>query len=100
MLKCLGESIDEFYDRIDAKIGAPVDALKLDAVPVGMVGDMPVDLPETKIEIQERIIVQAEEMQRLKAEGHEKDLQIEMLEVRLEMAERILESIKTLCEPK
>lgn len=100
MLKCLGESIDEFYDRIDAKIGAPADALKLDAVPVCMVGDMPVDLPETKIEIQERIIVQAEEMQRLKAEGHEKDLQIEMLEVRLEMAERILESIKALCEPK
>ena len=99
MLKCLGESIDEFYDRIDAKIGAPADALKLDAVPVGVVEDLP-DLPETKIEIQERIIVQAEEMQRLKAAEHEKDMQIEMLETRLEMAKRILEAIKALCEPK
>ena len=97
MLKCLGESIDEFYDRIDAKIGVPAEALKLDAVPVGVVGDIPVDMPETKVEIQERIIVQAEEMQRLKTEGHEKDLQIELLETRLEIMERTMEAIKSLC---
>lgn len=97
MLKCLGESIDEFYDRIDAKIGAPAEALKLDAVPVSVVGDIPVELPETKIEIQERIIVQTEEMQRLKAAEREKDMQIEMLEAQLEIAERKMEAIKALC---
>ena len=97
MLKCLGESIDEFYARIDEKIGAPAEALKLDAVPVSVVGDIPVDMPETKLEIQERIIVQAEEMQRLKAAEREKDMQIEMLEARLEIAERKIEAIKVLC---
>ena len=97
MLKCLGESIDEFYNRIDAKIGTPAEALKLDAVPVGVVGDIPVDMPETKIEIQERIIVQAEEMQRLKTVEREKDMQIEMLEARLEIYERTMEAIKVLC---
>lgn len=97
MLKCLGESIDEFYNRIDAKIGVPAEALKLDAVPVGVVGDIPVDMPETKVEIQERIIVQAEEMQRLKAVEREKDMQIEMLEARLDIMERTMEAIKSLC---
>lgn len=97
MLKCLGESIDEFYNRIDAKIGVPAEALKLDAVPVSVVGDIPVDMPETKVEIQERIIVQAEEMQRLKAVEREKDMQIEMLEARLEIYERTMEAIKVLC---
>jgi transcriptional regulator with XRE-family HTH domain len=97
MLKCLGESIDEFYDRIDAKIGVPAEALKLDAVPVGVVGDIPVDMPETKVEIQERIIVQAEEMQRLKAVEREKDMQIELLEARLDIVERTMEAIKSLC---
>ena len=97
MLKCLGESIDEFYARIDAKIGAPAEALKLDAVPVGVVGDIPVDMPETKVEIQERIIVQAEEMQRLKAIEREKDMQIEVLEARMEILERTLDAIKSLC---
>ena len=97
MLKCLGESIDEFYARIDEKIGTPAEALKLDAVPVSVVGDIPVDIPETKLEIQERIIVQAEEMQRLKASEREKDMQIEMLEARLEIAERKIEAIKVLC---
>ena len=100
MLKCLGESIDEFYARIDAKIGAPAEALKLDAVPVAVVGDILVDMPETKIEIQERIIVQAEEMQRLKASEREKDLQIEMLEVRIGVLERTLDAIGTLCAAK
>ena len=97
MLKCLGESIDEFYARIDAKIGAPAEALKLDAVPVGVVGDISVDMPETKAEIQERIIVQAEEMQRLKAIEREKDMQIEVLEARMEILERTLDAIKSLC---
>lgn len=97
MLKCLGESIDEFYNRIDAKIGVPAEALKLDAVPVSVVGDIPVDMPETKVEIQERIIVQAEEMQRLKAVEREKDMQIEMLEARLDIMERTMDAIKSLC---
>ena len=96
MLKCLGESIDEFYNRIDAKIGVPAEALKLDAVPVSVVGVIQVDMPETKVEIQERIIVQAEEMQRLKAVEREKDMQIEMLEARLEIYERTMEAIKVL----
>lgn len=91
MLKCLGESIDEFYARIDAKIDAPAEALKLDAVPVAVIGDIPVDMPETKAEIQERIIVQAEEMQMQKAIVREKDAQIELLESKLEMTERVLE---------
>lgn len=97
MLKCLGESIDEFYNRIDAKIGVPAEALKLDAVPVSVVGDIQVDMPETKVEIQERIIVQAEEMQRLKAVEREKDMQIEMLEARLDIMERTMDAIKSLC---
>ena len=97
MLKCLGESIDEFYNHIDAKIGTPAEALKLDAVPVGVVGDIPVDIPDTKVEIQERIIIQAEEMQRLKASEREKDMQIEVLESQLQIAERKLEAIKALC---
>lgn len=100
MLKCLGESIDEFYARIDAKIEVPAEALKLDAVPLGVVGDMPVDMPETKIEIQERIIVQAEEMQRLKAAEREKDMQIEMLEARLDIMDRTMDAIKSLCSAR
>lgn len=97
MLKCLGESIDEFYNQLDEKIGVPAEALKLDAVPVSVVGDIPVDMPETKVEIQERIIVQAEEMQRLKAVEREKDMQIEMLEARLDIMERTMDAIKSLC---
>lgn len=100
MLVCLGESIDEFYGRINAKVNTPAEALKLASVPVGVLTDEVVDMPDTKAEIQERIILQAEEMQRLKAAEYEKDMQIEMLEVRLEMAERVLEAIRTLCEPK
>lgn len=91
MLKCLGESIDEFYARIDAKVDTPAEALKLDAVPVSVIGDVPVDIPETKAEIQERIIVQAEEMQQQKAIVRERDAAIELLEAKLEMTERVLE---------
>lgn len=91
MLKCLGESIDEFYARIDAKVDTPADALKLDAVPISVIGDVPVDMPETKAEIQERIIVQAEEMQSQKALVRERDAAIELLEAKLEMTERVLE---------
>lgn len=91
MLKCLGESIDDFYASIDEKIDKPAEALKLDAVPVAVIGDIPVDLPESKAEIQERILVQTEAMQAQKAAMREKQTEIEMLELRLEMAERILE---------
>lgn len=100
MLKCLGESIDAFYESIDEKIGVPADALKLDTVPVEIVGEIHVDVPETKLEIQERIIRQAEEIQMLKANEREKDMQIEMLEVRLETYERTLEAVKALCSSK
>ena len=100
MLKCLGESIDEFYDSIDSKVESPVDALKLDAVPVEIVGDIHVEMPETKFEIQERIIRQAEEIQALKASEREKDMQIELLEVRLETMERTLEAINVLCSTR
>ena len=91
MLKCLGESIDEFYDSIDEKIDAPADALKLDAVPVSVIGNIPMDMPEDRAAIQERIIVQAEVVQQQKAIAREKDAQIELLEAKLEMTERVLE---------
>lgn len=90
MLKCLGESIDEFYASLDAEIDTPADALKLDAVPVSVIGDVPVDVPEDKASIQERIIVQAEEVQQQKAYVREKEIQIELLEAKLEMTESIL----------
>ena len=57
MLKSVNESIDTFYDSIDKKIDDPVDALKLDAVPTAVVGDVVVDTPETAAAIQERIII-------------------------------------------
>ena len=91
MLKCLGESIDEFYASLDAKIDTPSEALKLDAEPVAVVGDIPVDLPEVMAEIQERISIQTEEMQQQRAIVREKDAQIELLEAKLEMTERVLE---------
>lgn len=97
MLKCLGESIDDFYASLDAKIDAPVEALKLDAVPVEIVGDIPVDVPEEKAAIQELVIRQTEELQRQKGIVNEKEAHIELLEARLEMTERILEAIKALC---
>ena len=91
MLKCLGESIDDFYNSLDEKINAPVEALNLDAVPVAVIGDIPVDMPQTKAEIQERILVQTEEVQAQRAIVREKDAQIELLEAKLEMTERVLE---------
>lgn len=91
MLKCLGESIDEFWDNIDKKIAKPADALKLDSVPVSIVGDIPIDTPETKAAVQERIIIQAEAMAEQRALLQEKDAEIELLNARLEMYERILE---------
>ena len=91
MLRCLGESIDAFFDSIDKKIDAPTDALKLDAVPQAVVGDMPVDTPETKATIQERILVQTEAMVELRGMVREKDSTIELLEAKLEMCERIVE---------
>ena len=97
MLKCLGESIDDFYASLDAKIDAPVEALKLDAVPVEIVGDIPVEVPEEKAAIQELVIRQTEELQRQKSIVNEKEAHIELLEARLEMTERILEAIKALC---
>ena len=97
MLKCLGESIDDFYASLDAKIDVPVEALKLDAVPVEIVGDIAVDVPEEKAAIQELIIRQTEELQLQKTIVSEKDAHIELLEARLEMNERILVAIKALC---
>lgn len=91
MLKCLDESIDDFYASLDEKIDTPTEALKLDAVPVAVIGSIPMDMPESKGEIQERIIVQAEDLQAQKAIVREKDAQIELLEAKLEMTERVLE---------
>ena len=91
MLRCLGESIDDFYTHLDAKIDAPADALKLDAVPVAVVGDIAIDMPEDKAAIQERIIMQTEEVQHHRAALREKDAEIALLEAKLEMTERVLE---------
>lgn len=91
LLRCLGESIDAFFDSIDKKIDAPSDALKLDAVPPAIVGGMPVDTPETKATIQERILVQTEAMVELRGSVREKESTIELLEAKLEMCERIIE---------
>ena len=91
MLKCLGESIDGFYDSIDAATDTPADALKLDAVPPSVVGDIPIDIPEAKASIQELIIVQAEAMQAQAATMREHAATIELLEAKLEMTERIVE---------
>ncbi len=91
LLKCLNEPIDAFYDSLEDKFDTPVEALKLDAVPVSIVGDMAVDVPEDKAAMQERIIIQTEEVQQQKAFVREKEIQIELLEAKLEMAERVLE---------
>lgn len=91
MLKAVGESIDCFYDSIDKKIDVPVEALKLDAVPTAVVGDVVVDTPETAAAIQERIIVQAEDLQAQKAALREKEALISLYEAKLEMMERLLE---------
>lgn len=91
MLRCLGESSDAFYDRINERIDAPEQALKLDAVPVAVVGDVVVDTPEEAAAIQERIIVQTEAMQQQKATIREHEATIELMNARLEMMEQILE---------
>lgn len=100
MLRSVGESIEEFYDLIIGSVNAPSDALKLAAVTVGVLDKGMLDAPEAKGEMQERLILQTEEMQRLKSMEQEKDMQIEVLQARLEMVERILESIKTLCSAR
>lgn len=91
MLKAAGESIDDFYDSIDKKIDVPAEALKLDAIPPAVVGDVVVDMPETTAAIKERIIVQTEDLQAQRAIVREKDAAISLLEAKLEMMERLLE---------
>ena len=91
MLKAVGESIDTFYDSIDQKIEVPVEALKLDAVPTAIVGDVVLDTPENKAAMQERLIIQAEDVQAQKAIIREKDATISLLEAKLEMMERLME---------
>lgn len=91
MLKCVDEPIDAFYDSIDQKIDVPAEALKLDAVPTAIVGDVVLDTPETKAAMQERLIIQAEDVQAQKAIIREKDATISLLEAKLEMMERLLE---------
>lgn len=90
MLKCVDESIDKFYESIDKKIDEPVDALKLDAVPAAVVGDIVMDMPETTADMKERIIIQTEDLQAQKAIMREKDAAISLLEAKLEMMERLL----------
>lgn len=90
LLESLGEPIEPFYRIIANKSETPADALKLDAVPT-IIGDIPVDVPVAKAEIQERIIVQTEEVQAQKALVREKEASIELLEAKLDMLERILE---------
>lgn len=91
MLKAVGESIDAFYDGIDKKVDVPAEALKLDAVPTAVVGDVVVDTPESAAAFQERILVQTEDLQAQKAIVREKEATISLLEAKLEMMERLLE---------
>lgn len=91
LLKCVGESIDTFYAAIDNKIDEPIEALKLDAVPTAIVGDVVLDMPENKAAMQERLIIQAEDVQAQKAIIREKDATISLLEAKLEMMERLME---------
>ena len=92
MIKCFpGESIDDFFASIDEHIATPCEALKLDAVPPAIVGDIAIDSPETKATIQERILVQTEAIVELRGVLREKESVVELLEAKLEMCERILE---------
>lgn len=91
LLRCLDEPIEAFYDSIIRKVEDPVDALKLDAVPTAIVGDLAMDIPENTVAMQERIIVQTEDLQAQKAIVREKDATISLLEAKLEMMERLLE---------
>ena len=100
LLRCVGESLDEFYDKITVRTDVPAEVLKLDVVPVGVVDGVQVDVPEAKKEIQERIILQAEELQKVKAESAEKDMQIEVMEIRLLAMEKTLDAIRALADSK
>ena len=100
MLKCVNEPIEPFYDRIAERTDVPAEVLKLDVVPVGVVDGVHVDVPEAKKEIQERIILQAEELQKVKAESAEKDMQIEVMEIRLLAMEKTLDAIRALADSK
>ena len=91
LLRSVNESIDGFYDGIDKKIDEPAEALKLDAIPPAIVGDVVMDMPETTAAFQERILVQTEDLQAQKAIVREKDATISLLEAKLEMMERLLE---------
>ena len=91
LLKCVDEPIDDFYDSINQKIDVPAEALKLDAVPAAIVGNVVVDMPETTAAIQERILVQTEDLQAQKSIVREKEAEISLLEAKLEMLERLLE---------
>lgn len=91
MLKAVNESIDAFYDGIDKNIDEPVEALKLDAIPTAIVGDVPVDMPETSAAFKERIIMQTEDLQAHKAMLRERDAAIELLEAKMELLVRLLE---------
>ena len=91
LLKSLNEPIEPFYDSIVQKIEDPVDALKLDAVPTAIVGDVVVDMPETTADFKERILVQTEDLQAQKAIIREREATIDLLEAKLELLERLLE---------
>lgn len=91
LLKSVDESIDAFYDSIDKKIDVPVEALKLDAVPTAIVGNVVVDMPETTADFKERILVQTEDLQALKSQIRELESTIGLLEAKLEMMERLFE---------
>lgn len=91
MLKAVGESIDTFYNCLDQKIDVPAEALKLDAMPAEVVGDVVVDMPENAAAFKERILVQTEDLQAQRAIVREKEAAISLLEAKLEMMERLLE---------
>ena len=91
LLKSVDESIDAFYDSIDKKIDVPVEALKLDAVPTAIVGNVVIDMPETTADFKERILVQTEDLQALKSQIRELESTIGLLEAKLEMMERLFE---------
>lgn len=91
LIKCFpDESIDDFFDWINNKIDSPADALKLDAVPAAVVGDIPIDTPETKATMQERIIVQTEAMVELRGTIREKETEIKLLQAEVKMCECII----------
>ena len=60
-------------------------------MPTAVVGDVVVDMPETAAAIQERIIVQTEDLQAQKALVRDLNATISLYEAKLEMMERLLE---------